>query len=82
MWKSSVMLVPHGAAQRRRNMRCVKKFGQDSLQEDQIYLTIQSNRQKVKSKEIFSKNVGLNIDRGTLISCKWTKMQRIANDDF
>ncbi|GFX18141.1 hypothetical protein TNCV_1578201 [Trichonephila clavipes] len=25
-WRSSVMLVPHGVVQRRRNMCCVKKF--------------------------------------------------------
>ncbi|GFV54713.1 hypothetical protein TNCV_3844321 [Trichonephila clavipes] len=29
MWRRSVKLVPHEAAQRQMNMSCVKKFGQD-----------------------------------------------------
>ncbi|GFV57175.1 hypothetical protein TNCV_4976521 [Trichonephila clavipes] len=38
----------HGAAQRRRNTCCVKKFGQDILQ-DQICPIIQKTEQKVRS---------------------------------
>ncbi|GFW87297.1 hypothetical protein TNCV_4514821 [Trichonephila clavipes] len=38
MWRSPVLLVPHGVAQRRRrrSMCFVNKIGQDLLSEDQI----------------------------------------------
>ncbi|GFY31289.1 hypothetical protein TNCV_752501 [Trichonephila clavipes] len=45
MTGSSVMLVLHGAVQRRRNVCCVWNFGQDLLQEDQICSTIQSTEE-------------------------------------
>ncbi|GFW60775.1 hypothetical protein TNCV_571201 [Trichonephila clavipes] len=53
--RSPVMPVPHGAAQRRRNMSSVKKFGQNLLQGDKICLTNQRNGPKIQSKEIISK---------------------------
>ncbi|GFU46906.1 hypothetical protein TNCV_4699661 [Trichonephila clavipes] len=40
------MLVPHGGTQGRRIMSCVKKFGQDLLQEDQTRPTVQKTGQK------------------------------------
>ncbi|GFX13220.1 hypothetical protein TNCV_2989841 [Trichonephila clavipes] len=61
IWRSSVMLVQHGAAQRRRNMCCVKKFEQNSFQEDQIYLNIQRTGKMIQSNWAVSKNATLRI---------------------
>ncbi|GFV46424.1 hypothetical protein TNCV_3233131 [Trichonephila clavipes] len=53
--RSRVMPVPHGAAQRRRNMYCVKKFGQELLLENQICPTVQSrDRQSGGLRENFT----------------------------
>ncbi|GFT55527.1 hypothetical protein TNCV_3320421 [Trichonephila clavipes] len=66
MWRSIIMLVPHGVAQRRRNTYYVKKHRQDLLQEDQIYPTIQSTGQKERSNEVVSKMLAQTLTAGEL----------------
>ncbi|GFQ91962.1 hypothetical protein TNCT_676211 [Trichonephila clavata] len=58
MWRSPAMLVPHGTAQQQRNIYCFQKFGQDPLQENQIFPAVQRIGQKAQSNEVVSKNAG------------------------
>ncbi|GFX92020.1 hypothetical protein TNCV_5004841 [Trichonephila clavipes] len=65
--------TPHGVVSRRKNMCCVKKFGQDLLQEDQIRLTTQ----KVQSNEVIYLNAGPNIDQEMLLSNTLLRTMRV-----
>ncbi|GFX38339.1 hypothetical protein TNCV_3813851 [Trichonephila clavipes] len=77
MWRSPVIPVPYGAVQRRRNICCVYKFGQDLLQVDEIRTTVRRTVQKVRSKKVISQNVGPNNDQEVILSCTGSRTMRV-----